>query len=264
MTDPLEEIEFLARSQNRIAVLDAVASGPHTRRELEEVVGASQPTLARILRDFEARHWVERRGTEYVPTPSGSFVADSFTELLSNVETEVRLRSVAQWLPMDSLDVSLARFDSARITRPTRTSPNGPLKRALELSGEAKTQQVVSYVLNHEMLETLHDAAVDGTQSLRGVLSRETVETLCDDSTSKQRLRALLAAENTALRLADEPIPFAVGVADETVYFFLRDDEGLLRALLESTDEAVHEWAIETVEAYWNRGVDVDTASYES
>ncbi|WP_174786361.1 MULTISPECIES: helix-turn-helix transcriptional regulator [Haloprofundus] len=258
MTDPLEEIEFLARSQNRIAVLDAVASGPHTRRELEDAVGASQPTLARILRDFEERRWVEREGTQYVPTPSGSFVAASFTDLLSNVETEVHIRPVVQWLPTAHLDVDLARFGDARITRPTRTSPNGPLKRALELSARAETQLVASYVLNHEMLETLHGAVVEGTQSLRGVLSRETVETLRDDPASQRRLRELLSCEDADLRLAEEPIPFAVGVADETVFFFLRDDDGLLRALLESTDSEIREWAVRAVDDYWNRGVGVD------
>ncbi|WP_224267996.1 helix-turn-helix transcriptional regulator [Haloprofundus salinisoli] len=258
MTDPLEEIEFLARSQNRIAVLDAVASGPHTRRELEDAVGASQPTLARILRDFEERHWVEREGMRYDATASGAFVAASFTDLLSNVETEVHLRPVVQWLPTAHLDVDLARFDDARITRPTQTTPNGPLKRALELSAQAEAQLVVSYVLNYEMLETLHGAAVEGTQSLRGVLSRETVETLRDDPTSWRRFRELLSCENVALRLAEEPIPFAVGVADETVYFFLRDGDGLLRALLESTDSEIREWAVRAVNDYWNRGVGVD------
>ncbi|WP_224448612.1 helix-turn-helix transcriptional regulator [Haloprofundus salilacus] len=264
MTDPLEEIEFLARSQNRIHVLDALASGPRTRRELESDIGASQPTLARILRDFEERHWVERRGTQYEATPSGAFVASSFTDLLANVETEVRLREVVQWLPIAHLDVSFEQFADARITRPTQTTPSGPLKRALELSANADRQLIVSYVLNHEMLETLHGAAVEGTQSLRGVLTRETVELLRRDPTSWRRFRELLDSENVDLRLADESIPFAMGIADETVYFFLRDDEGLLRALLESTDDDVREWAVRTVDEYWDRGVDVDPSNFES
>ncbi|WP_224333776.1 helix-turn-helix transcriptional regulator [Haloprofundus halobius] len=264
MTDPFEEIVFLARSKNRIRVLEALAGGPHTRRELESTVGASQPTLARILRDFEDRYWVEREGTQYRTTASGAFVAASFTDLLSNVKTEVRLRDVVRWLPMAHLDVAFERFDDARITRPTQTTPSGPLKRALELSARADRQLVVSYVLNHEMLETIYDATVDGSQSLRGVLSRGAVETLREDPASWRRFRELLAAENADLRLADGPVPFAVGVADETVYFFLRDESGLLRALLESTDDDVREWAVRTVEEYWNRGVDVDRSSFES
>lgn len=263
MTEPLEEIEFLARSANRIRVLEAVAGGAHTRQELQSAVEASQPTLARILSDFEERNWVERRGVRYEATPLGEFVADGFTDLLSVVETETRLREVARWLPMDRLDVDFRRFRDARITRPTQTDPSGPLKRALELSAGADRQHVLTYVLNRDMLETVHGAAVEGSQSLRAVVSRETIEMIRGDAASVERFREVAACEAVALRVADEGVPFAMGVADETVYFFLRDEEGLLRALLESTDDAVRSWAVETVDDYWAEGSDVDPSVFE-
>jgi len=60
MEAPLEEIEFLARSQNRVAVLRLLATESHTRRSLAAATGASQATLGRIPEDFTDRSWVRR------------------------------------------------------------------------------------------------------------------------------------------------------------------------------------------------------------
>lgn len=57
---------------------------------------------------------------------------------------------------------------------------------------------------------------------------------------------------------APEPIPFAVGVADGTVYLFLRDEDGLLRALLKSENPTVRLWAVETVDEYRAAGEELD------
>ena len=55
MEGPLEEIEFLARSTNRVEVLRLLSTGPRTRRELAAATGASQATLGRIIEDFTER-----------------------------------------------------------------------------------------------------------------------------------------------------------------------------------------------------------------
>ncbi len=48
MESALDEIEFLALSQNRVDALRYLAERPHSRRELVERTGASQATLGRI------------------------------------------------------------------------------------------------------------------------------------------------------------------------------------------------------------------------
>ena len=65
------EMEFLARSANRGDVLTLVAGAPHDREALAEATGASQPTLGRILRDFEERDWVRATERGYTATATG-------------------------------------------------------------------------------------------------------------------------------------------------------------------------------------------------
>jgi predicted transcriptional regulator len=258
MTDPLEEIEFLARSPNRIRVLETLSNEPHTRQELQESVGASQPTLARILNDFDDRNWIEREGGTYETTHLGSFVASGFRSLLSVMETESQLRDVVDLLPMARFDFGLERLADARITTPTQADPGRPLNRAIELAAEAETHRIVSYVLNHEMLETVDQATTDGRQSFEGAVTADTIDVLRSEYDSWRRLRSLAGSEAASLRLTDREVPFAVGIADGTVYLFLRDEDGLLRALLESADPAVRSWAVDTVEQYRAAGEELD------
>ncbi|MDZ7745529.1 MAG: ArsR family transcriptional regulator [Halobacteriales archaeon] len=258
MTEPLEVIEFLARSPNRVAVLRTVADAPHSRRELRERTAASQPTLTRIIRDFEERNWIRRTDAGYVATPLGAMLADGMAGLLTVVETEQHLRDIAAWLPTDELDIDLTALHDARITRPTTTDPSGPLKRALELTADARNHRIVSYALNRDMVEQLHGATVEGSQQFEAVVTESTVEPLRDAPALWQQFRAVAASDSVSIRVADHAVSFAMGIADGTVYFLLRDDGEVLRALVESEDEHVLAWAHDTFDRYWETASPLD------
>lgn len=92
----LDDIEFLARSDHRVAVLDALAEGPCDRDDLRGATGASSPTMGRILADFEDRRWIIRDGSTYELTQLGAFVTDRFADLRGAMATERKLRDVWQ------------------------------------------------------------------------------------------------------------------------------------------------------------------------
>lgn len=77
----LETVAYLARSESRVAVLESVRDGPHTREELLETTDASRVTLDRVLGEFEDRGWAERTDEGYVPTREGEFVTGAFADL---------------------------------------------------------------------------------------------------------------------------------------------------------------------------------------
>ncbi|XVH31973.1 helix-turn-helix transcriptional regulator [Haloferacaceae archaeon DSL9] len=261
MDAPLEEIEFLALSANRVRVLEALTEESHTRRDLEELTGASQPTLARILNDFSERHWVEQTGHTYAATPLGTLVADGFTNLVEIMETEQSLRSVVQWLPAAEIDLDLRHFADATITTPSQTQPSAPIRRAVSLSRHASTHRILSYVFNRETLEATWEATVEGSQTFRAVFTPGVIETTRADPTSWERFLDLLACERASVRVSDAEVPYAMGIADETVFFILRDDGGLLRAVVETADEPVFQWATETLDRYWEAAEQVTRES---
>jgi predicted transcriptional regulator len=86
MNSPLDTIEYLARSDHRVEVLDAIRTTPRTREEIRDLTDASRVTAGRIIADLEDRGWIVRRGTEYEATTSGRFVAREFSRLMRNLE----------------------------------------------------------------------------------------------------------------------------------------------------------------------------------
>ena len=266
MDSALEEIEFLALSANRVTVLERLAEAPHTRVELAEATDASQPTLGRILRDFEERQWVAHDGTAYVATPTGRLVADEFRSLRGTVETERRLRPVIEWLPTEEMAVDLRRLADARITSPSRTRPSAPVDRLLELIRDAGRVRIVSHAFNEASLDAIRERAVDGKGpfAFEGVFSPAALDAVARDDRLRDRLRELVDADRAEIRIHDGPVPLAVTITDDVVHLLLRDDGGLLRAAVDSDDEAVLAWAETAHERYWRNAEPLDPAALAS
>lgn len=251
MESALEEIEFLALSPNRVAALRLLTEDARTRRELVELTDASQPTLGRILHDFEERAWVERDGSTYRATVTGRLVSRGFDDLVEILETDVELRPVVRWLPTEAITFDLTHLTRATVTTPSRVRPNAPVKRALDLVGDATRVRVVSYAFNEQSLDVIAERTAQGDQQFEGVFSATAIDALADDSQLRTRLRALLTAENAAIRITDEPVAVAMTVADDVVHLFLRDDSGILRASVDVREPEVSRWASELFERYW-------------
>ncbi|MFC7157301.1 helix-turn-helix transcriptional regulator [Halomarina halobia] len=258
MESTLEEIEFLALSRNRVDVLALLAERPRTRRELVELTGASQPTLGRILGDFEDRAWVVREGGEYAVTATGRLVATGFGDLIEIMETERRLRTIVRWLPTDALTFDLRHLSAATITVPSQVRPNAPVTRALDLLRDAAEVSIFSYAFNEQSLDVVRERTATGEQRFRGVFSASAIDALADDDQLRRRLRDLLTSEGAEIRITDEEIPLAATVADGSVHLFLRDGSGVLRASIDTDDATVRSWAEESFERYWRTATPLD------
>lgn len=251
MDSALEEIEFLARSPNRVEVLRLCATGSHTRGELAEETGVSQATLGRILGDFADRSWITRDGSQYEATVTGRLVAAAVSDLLSALETEQRLRDVVEYLPTDgpAADLDPRHLADATITTPSRTRPSAPLNRLLEFLPDAETVRTVSHAFNEQTLDVVEAQTAAGDQSFTGVFTHEAIDALREDEPLRRRLEQLLAHDSAAVHVV-EAIPIAVMTVDEVVYVLLRDDEGILRGSIDTDDPTVRTWAAELIDEY--------------
>jgi predicted transcriptional regulator len=252
MESALAEIEFLTLSSNRVMVLESLAEEPHTRSELTDATGASQPTLGRILRDFEERRWISRTGREYAATATGHLVADGVTDLLAIMETESKLRPVMEWLPADVMGFDLGRLRDATITVPSRTRPSAPVKRVNEALEHAEEVRVCSHAFNEGTLKTVRERVVAGRQRFDGVFSRAAIDALAEDDVLRVRLCELATAESATIRRHPEEIPIAITIVDGRVYLLVRDDDGVLQAAIDTADPEVLSWARSVHEEYWN------------
>ena len=252
MESALEEIEFLALSPNRVRALGLLTEEPRTRRELVELTDASQPTLGRILHDFEDRSWIRRDGSTYSVTVTGELVSRGFQSLVDIFETDLELRPVVRWLPADTVTFDIEHLTEATVTTPSRVRPNAPVKRVLDLLDDASEVRVVSYAFNEQSLERIADRTAAGDQRFRGVFSSGAIDAIAGDSALRTQLRTLLTADDASIRIADDNVPVAATIADSVVHLFLRDDNGILQAALDIDEPEVTSWATSLFERYWD------------
>ena len=102
---PLDDVEFLAGSANRVEVLRLLAVQPWTRRELHDETGIPQPTLGRILDGFDRRGWPARSDDRYRLSRPGALLADEFDDLLATVESIQTLAALDVDLSAEDVDL---------------------------------------------------------------------------------------------------------------------------------------------------------------
>ncbi|WP_276248682.1 winged helix-turn-helix domain-containing protein [Haladaptatus sp. YSMS36] len=250
MAQSLDEIEFLARSENRVHVLALLSTESHTRRELEAETGASQATLGRILDGFSERGWVEKRDASYEATAIGSWVANRFRALQQAVSVGEELSEFAPWLPTQVEGFDVSWLEAASSITPTPTEPHAPMDRVEAALRAGQRVRVLSYAYNRHCLDANVTAVHDRDQRYEGVYTDAAITSLCDVSARAQKFETLLENDRATVRVFDGEIPCSIDVIDETVHVIVRDDSGIVRAVVESTSQPLREWAIDLFERY--------------
>lgn len=241
MTDPLEDIAYVARSPNRAAVLSALEEGPATRRELGERTGASRATLARILGDLEERRWIERSGDHYLATPLGSLVAEEFSNLVDTMDAVGTIRDVAHLLPTDD-GLGLRAFADAAITTPEPDDPTAHLDLAYEHVATADGVAILATTALPRIARVAAERLRDGGFSFTATIPAAFARDLSPDSDVLVSFREIVASGGS-VRLVEEPIQYNLAVADDAVVLWLCDDEGTDQGVLVTEDGRVREWA---------------------
>jgi predicted transcriptional regulator len=241
MSEPLDEVAFLANSRNRIDVLRTLASEPHTRRELVDVTDASRPTVGRILDDFEGRGWVERTGRRYELTPSGRLLTDAFVDLLDVVATEQRPRLAVRWLPTERIGLDLEQFAGADVSAPEPGYSHRPVNRFVELAAGAESARGFGIATLAPMsAETLFRKACSGTD-VEIIYPRDVLEEilLSNAETAGDAIdRGFLTP------MVHDDLPCGLYVFDDRVVLGGYDrGTGVLRVVVDTANPGAVEWA---------------------
>ncbi|MDX1747533.1 MAG: transcriptional regulator [Halobacteriales archaeon] len=229
MTSSIEENEFLARSEHRVVALRTLRDGPSDRDELRTATEASSATIARLLNEFEDRNWVVRDGHEYALTDPGTFVADEFLRLVDRMETEVELRDVWQWFPTDLPGCTMSLFADAVITVPETSSPYQSLSRHVELVDSARTVRgFSSRPLKPESYELSLRNAVSGTD-ITSVYHPVVIDDMLRVAPEELLRDAIGSAHFTVLENDSLPTDAGLGLYDDRLAVWFRDDDGVVR-----------------------------------
>lgn len=252
--EALEDAAYLSRSENRVQILDAIASGPHTRRELNEITGMSRATLSRILTELEDRDWAVRTtGGDYEATSTGRHIATQIFSFIESIEAIRRLGEAVDWLPTDELSIGLHHFSDAVVKRPAHDDPMEIIDFFTDLIRDATEFRVLTHLAPPDTFaESMREGLAAGRLTATYVLTGELVEYLREHPERRARWYDNLEAGATVARYEGK-IPCNLMLIDKTVFIkksgpgSIQDAYGLP---IVSENDAVQEWAVEMIETY--------------
>jgi len=234
MATPLDDIRFLADSENRFTALETLAAGPRSRSELQNATEASKATISRLLGDFEDRGWVAREGHRYALTPLGEYVASAFVDLHDHMTTASDLRELLPWFPLGELDVEFdfETLTGAEITAATPDNPMAPVARVLDIERESAQTKTLADRLPEACIKARHEGVVGGTQTCELVTTPEVVESVMASSYA-QKFVDVVAADRARAFVYDGDIGPG-GVHDGTAYLIVADERDVNVGVIES------------------------------
>lgn len=240
----VDDIQFLANSTNRMHLLEALADGTASRRDLQEATGVPRSTAARVLTDAEARDWVRSEGSRYWLTPRGEAVLAAFRDCLAATEGIRHLGPAIEWLPTPAWELGFHCFREAEVTTPTEANPTAHLDRAMDYLRDCESYRGLTQNSLPAYMQTLHDRVVEGALDFEGVIEANFIDVL---RTDPQRA-ALWRDIAEWMWLYTGRVPLNMHIVDGTILLWLcgenqAGDDVLVKGLLESTHPDVVSWA---------------------
>lgn len=247
---PIDDIAYLARSQHRVPALVALTERPRSRAELCELTGVSASTIRRTLDEFEDRIWIRKDGYRYTATRLGEEIASGMEDLVERVETERKVRNVWHFLPDELGDQTLETWAAMTVTVAEPDAPYRPVNRfesLLQRTDELRfvRPEIAMMEPCFDVLRRLIDEGVDVV-----LVDRPQNHTYFL-TTYSERSSAMMQRDNFTVLEHDALPPYGIGLLDERVAISCFErDSGTVRALIDTDEAPVREWAQSMYERY--------------
>lgn len=243
---PREEVLFLVRAQSRTRIMEVLAEAEvesMTQGQLRGRMDASRTTVSRALNSLTEQGWVVEVNGSYRLTRTGHYIATGLDELLDTVSKVDRLDEFLRWFPPDVSAPDFPDASDVSVTYSTEAAPYAPARKQSEILRTAERLRVLLPAVDIDSTETLVEQVTDHSLDIETIVSQAVASELESDEFAP-RVNEMVRNEGVSIQVAQDDIPFYLGLADSgTVQIGLAGEEGLPRALLETTDEDVYEWA---------------------
>lgn len=261
MTGSLDDLEFLARAETRVRAIQLLAENSYNRDELIDRLGISRATLSRLLRQFEDRDWVKKDSDGYTTTRFGSALAQDVTRLLETTATIQRFQGIAQYLPFDELGIKFHQLRGAQVTEASSADPAAPARRVGQLLDSSDRTRILKHAIDPNASRPHYEAVIEGDQRTEVILTRDAITIASQNRDTRQWFQEMISNEVPLFRY-DGTIPVNLKIIDETVVFSPTDENGLVPALIEITDDDILSWANEFFESYHANAMPVEMEAF--
>jgi|AntRauTorckE6833_2_1112554.scaffolds.fasta_scaffold05094_2 predicted transcriptional regulator len=258
-SEALEDVAYLARSENRVRILEALSQEPHSRRDLVDVTGVSSATVGRVLQELQSHGWAERTPRGHLTTPAGDRIVAEFEPFLGAMNAIRHLGDAVEWIPTDELDIGLHHFSDVTVRRPDRYDPVDVSDFFIDLLEDAATIDALTHLVPIEAKETtMLDGVRTGRLTVDLVLTKGLLDYLRGRPGHRARWADLVESGATVYGY-DDRIPCNLFVIDDFVILGKsHSDSGHPYAFILSENPTIRAWAHDLVDRYRTAAERVD------
>jgi predicted transcriptional regulator len=212
--DRPESVEVVRLLLRRAPLLDSLAAGPASKRNLVDRHDVSRSTVDRAVRELEEKRLVERTADGVALTLPGRVALDEYDDCLDLADGLAGAARILDALPADApLDPAMLR--GVRVVGTEQHAPHRPVKEFTSLVSGADAVRVVLATYVPEHVEACCDPATDRGSAAELVLTEPVISSLAPES--EAALRRATDASLSAYRI--DGVPYSLAVAE-------RDDSG--------------------------------------
>ncbi|ODR82664.1 hypothetical protein BG842_15565 [Haladaptatus sp. W1] len=234
----------------RIEILNAVRNGPVDKRSLVEELDSSRSTVDRGVRELEVNDLLAFTSDGYELTTYGRFAVREYRRLERYVTTLERLKPFLDWLNPDRFDLDLYALADAELVLATRTNPYATVNRHIDAIKAADTARFLLPVVGKHALETSWQRIRDDDVAYELIVGDGCARTLQSSPQYAELFDKTCQSDCLDVRVTDRDVPFYLGLFDTVVQIGVEDDDGMPRALVESSSTDVRDWAERTYETF--------------
>jgi predicted transcriptional regulator len=260
----LEDVAYLARSVNRVRLLDILASGSYTRRDLADRTEIARTTVGRIVNELEERGWAKRTTDgEYAATPTGEQITTEFVPFVESIAVIREFGKTVAWFQDVDQPIGLHHLRDATVWRPDATDPMAPTVAYMDDLRTAREFHCLVGVAPPVSFEkAMLAGVVDRGMRVEHVISEDEYSYLRDDPERVPRWREYIRAGANVYRY-DGTVPCNFVILDETVYIAKsQSDYGKPYTVIESDDDVVRSWAHEVIDQYRVESEQLDAEAF--
>lgn len=244
------ETDSLIELVRRAPVFTALRERPMDRRELQNHLDVSRPTVHRLTRALDDRGLIERVDGEFTLTALGEVVGAATEAFEREVAVAHHIAPILPAVSEERPSFDPAAFADATVTSVEPGNPYRPVNRFMSLVAETDTLRGLDPAsINPLHLDDIHDRILDGMVT-EAVFPPAVVEGLFESV--PERIERAFASGNLELH-THESLPFGLTLCDERVGVGVYDDEtGLLCTYVDTDAPAAYEWGEAVYTNYHN------------
>ena len=250
----LETIHFLSGSQYRWEILDQfVEHGTMTRQEVRDAVPASRSTVRRTVEAFIERGLIDSVAGGYRLTGTGRFLADGLDDVIQSVRLIETYEPFFRRFDASDHGFDPTWLDGAAMTVSTQTNPYQPAQEQTKTVSDATTFRGILPAIEVDGSRLVHEQITAGALTAEIVVPATMLDTLRSPPFASL-FRDQLATDRFDCWLADDALPFYLGLPDEEGVEVGVDEGGVPQVLVQSTRPAFRAWGDETFDRYRTAG----------